>query len=207
MVTTNKMIRFKAILPIFTLVILMSPSTALAQAAAAVTTPASVPSRIAFVNLQEAVVTCNEGKQESAALIQKFAGKQNALKAQDDELKKLKDDYQAASAKLNDDERNARLKIIQDKQKVFDRSYADYQSETQEAQQEALNRIVKKMLPVLEKIVLNNGYTAVFDVSNPQTPIIWVKKEAMITRQLVDAYNAQTAATVPGAPPAAPPKP
>jgi outer membrane protein len=192
-------IRLKVILPMI-VVILMSPSTSIAQATAAVSTPAAVPSKIAFVNLQEAVITCNEGKQEAAALMQRFSGKQSTLKAQDDELKKLKDDFQVNSSKLSEEERAARAKAIQDKQKVFDRSYADYQSETQEAQQEAVNRIVKKMLPILEKYVANNGYTAVFDVSNPQTaPVLWIRKDAMITQQIVDAYNAQS-----GAPPAAP---
>lgn len=179
---------------------LLTPVFSMAQATSAVSTPASVPSKIAFVNLQEAVVTCNEGKQDAAALQQRFSTKQNALKAQDDELKKLKDDLQAKGPSLNDEERNARARVIQDKQKAFERNYQDYQNETQEAQQDAINRIMKKMFPVLEKMVLSNGYTAVFDVSNPQTPVIWVKKEAMITKQLVDAYNAQTTASAPSAP-------
>lgn len=174
-------------------VIVLTPAFTMAQATSAVT-PASVPSKIAFVNLQEAVVSCNEGKQDAAALQQRFASKQAALKAQDDELKKLKDDLQTQGPKLNDDQRTARQRVIQDKQKAFERNYQDYQNETQEAQQDAINKIVKKMLPVLEKMTLSSGYTAVFDLSNPQAPIIWVKKDAVITQQLVDAYNAQAAA-------------
>src|SRR5215471_9861665 len=189
-------IRFKLILPIFIVVILMSPS-ALAQAVAAVTTPASVPSKIAFVNLQEALIECNEGKQEAAALQQKFAGRQSALKAQDDEIKKLKQDYQTASAKLSEEERSARMQVIQEKQKAFERSYADFQAEIQEAQQEALGRVFKKLLPVVEKYATANGYTAVFDVSNPQTPVVWIRKDSMITKQVVEAYNAETAAAAP----------
>lgn len=152
--------------------------------------PTPAPSKIAFVNLQEAVTACNEGKQVAAELKQKFADKQAALKALDDELKKLKDDYQTVSAKLSDDERATRLRTIQDKQKIFDRTYADYQAETQEAQKEAVNRIMKKMLPVLEKYVSAQGYTAVFDVANPQTPVVWARKDALITKQLIEAYNA-----------------
>lgn len=188
---------------------LLASATSLGQATAAVT-PAAVPSKIAFVNLQEAVITCNEGKQEAAVLMQRFSGKQSALKAQDDELKKLKDDFQAASAKLTDEERATRNRVIQDKQKAFDRNYADYQAEAQEAQQEAVNRIVKKMLPVLEKYVSGNGYTAVFDVSNPQNAnVLWIRKDSMITQQIVDVYNAQSGVQAPApggaAPPSAPP--
>lgn len=192
--------RSKTALAAFLFMTLPASTACFGQATAAVTTPASVPSKIAFVDLQAAVSNCNEGKQEAAALMQRFSPKQNALKAQDDELKKLKDDFQAAGPKLNEDERAARLKVIQDKQKVFERNYADYQAESQEAQQDAVNRIVKKMLPVLEKYVSTNGYTAVFDVSNPQAPpVLWIRRESMITKQIVDAYNAES-----GVPPPAP---
>lgn len=174
-------------------VALFAPALGHCQATAAVSAPPA-PSKIAFVNLQEAVVTCNEGKQESAALQQRFSGKQAELKKLDDELKKLKDDFQTASSKLNEDQRNTRLRTIQDRQKAFERIYAYYQSETQEAQQEAVNKIMKKMLPVMEKYVTDHGYSAVFDLSSPQTPILWVRKESLITQQLVEAYNAQAPA-------------
>lgn len=205
--------RSKTALAAFLFMTLPASTACFGQATAAVTTPASVPSKIAFVDLQAAVTNCNEGKLEAAALMQRFSPKQNALKAQDDELKKLKDDFQAAGPKLNEDERAARLKVIQDKQKVFERNYADYQAESQEAQQDAVNRIVKKMLPVLEKYVSTNGYTAVFDVSNPQAPpVLWIRRESMITKQIVDAYNAESGVPPPapgtsGTPTAPPPKP
>src|SRR5215471_16004479 len=188
-------------------------SCCFSQTALQATSPAPAsagPSKIAFVNINEAVVTCNEGKQESAALQQRFAAKTNALKVQDDELKKLKDDYQAQSAKLNEEERNKRLKVIQDKQKVFERNYQDFQTETQEAQQEAMNRIARKMIPVMEKFLISNGYTALFDVSNQQTPVLWATPDSVITKRLVEAYNAQMATSAPATPaapatPSAPP--
>jgi outer membrane protein len=173
-----------------------TPLYGFAQAAPA---PAKSPTRIAFVNIQEAVFTCNEGKQEAAALQKRFSAKQAALKQQDDELKKLKDDLQAQGAKLSDDERGTRTRTIQEKQKTFERNYSDYQAEVQEAQQEAVNRILKKMMPVLEKYMTENGYTAVFDVSNPQTAALWVRADSIVTKQLIEAYNAQPAATAPAA--------
>ena len=202
--------RSSALHRLFLLSFFVISSWCFSQTAVQATSPAPAsagPSKIAFVNIQEAVVTCNEGKQESAALQQRFAAKTNALKVQDDELKKLKDDYQAQGPKLSEDQRNNRLKIIQDKQKAFDRSYQDYQTETQEAQQEAMSRIARKMIPVMEKFLINNGYTALFDVSNQQTPVLWATPESVITKRLVEAYNAQTVTAAPAAPatPSAPP--
>ncbi|HEY6969473.1 MAG TPA: OmpH family outer membrane protein, partial [Candidatus Angelobacter sp.] len=72
-----------------------------------------------------------------------------------------------------------------------------------EAQQEAMGRIGRKMIPVMEKFLISNGYTALFDVSNQQTPVLWATPDSVITKRLVEAYNAQmaTAPTTPSAPP------
>src|SRR5438105_3859592 len=113
--------------------------------------PAPAASKIGFVNIQEAVVTCNEGKKETTAMEQKFAAQQNALKAQDEELKKLKQDFQAVNQKLSDAERNSRARTIDTKQKALQRAADDYQNEVQQSQQEAMARIYKKMEPVLQK--------------------------------------------------------
>jgi len=59
------------------------------------------------------------------------------------------------------------------------------------------------MLTVLEKYSNANGFAVVLDVSNPQTsPVLWAMKGTVITKELVDAYNAENSA---GAAPAAKP--
>lgn len=186
---------------------MVAPVFSRGQATAATSAPGPAPTKIAFVNLQEAVVKCKEGEQEAAALQQQFNPKQAVLKTRDDELKKLKDDFQTVGPKLNENERAARARVIQDKQKALERDVADFQSEIQEAQGNAVNSIVKKMLPVLEKYVTDNGYTAVFDISNPQTPVLWVQKGSIITEQLIAVYNAQSASATPMPAPSTPPKP
>src|ERR1700746_1735702 len=102
------LIRSRAGLAILSFVVMLLISVrCTAQGPSPVPTPA--PSKIAFVNLQEAVTTCNEGKQVAAELTQKFAAKKSALQTLDDELQKLKSDYQVADLKLNENERAARL--------------------------------------------------------------------------------------------------
>jgi len=64
----------------------------------------------------------------------------------------------------------------------------------QTAEQEILNRLGKKMLDVLEKYAKDNGYAVVMDVSNPQTPVLYAHPGTNITKNLVDAYNAESPA-------------
>jgi outer membrane protein len=160
-----------------------------AQNAAAGNT-ASAPPKVAIVQVQEAIANTNDGKKELTALQARFAPKQNELKALNDEVEKLKKDLEAQGSKLSDDERAARVRTLETKQKTLQRNYDDYQNEAQQAQQEMLNRLGGKMMNVLDTYAKANGYTVVLDVSNPQTPVLWASETTNITKQLVDAYNA-----------------
>ncbi|HET7871662.1 MAG TPA: OmpH family outer membrane protein [Terriglobales bacterium] len=185
----------------------MFTAAAVAQAAAA---PASAPAanaptstKIGVVHIQDAIFATNEGKKEVDALQQKFNPKQAELKNLNDEVENLKKQFQAQGDKLNDEQRTSRAKEIELKQKTLQRNYEDAQAEFQQAEQEVLNRIGGKMLTVLEKYAKANGYAVVLDVSNPQTAVLWANQGTVITKELVDAYNAENPAAAPAARPAA----
>src|ERR1041385_2683408 len=173
---------------------------ALAQGAQA---NAPAGNKVAIVNIQDAIANTNEGKKQLDALQQRFSPKQAELKTQNDEVEGLKKKLQADSDKLNEDTRNTRVKEIEIKQKALQRNFEDAQNEFQQAEQEVVNRLGKKMLDVLEKYAKSNGYTMVLDVSNPQTPVLYASPGANITKELVDAYNAEVPVAAPAAKPAA----
>ena len=168
------------------------------------------PIKIGIVSIQDAITNTNEGQKESQALQNRFGTRQNALKAQSDEIAALQADLQAKGDKLNDEERATRVKTISDKQKVLQRNGQDFQDEVQQAEQDVLNRLGKTMIDLLDKYAIEHGFTVGLDVSNPQTPVLWADKTTNITKELIDAYNAASpgAAAAPGgttARPATPP--
>ena len=171
---------------------------ALAQAAS---TPAADPgppaTKIGVVNIQEAIMTSNEGKKEADTLQAKFGGRQNELKTLNDEVENLKKQYTAQEASLSEDARSTKAKAIEAKSKTLQRNYEDFQNEVNQAEQEVINRIGQKMLGVLEKYAKANGFAVVIDVSNPQTPVLWFNQGTLITKQLVEAYNAQSGIAAP----------
>jgi outer membrane protein len=188
--------------------IALSPA-AFAQAAAApasapaASVPGPAPTKIGVLNIQEAILASDEGKKEFDALQQKFNPKQAELKTQNDEVDNLKKQLEAQGPKLNDDERAARARAIETKQKALQRNFEDAQAEYQQAEQELANRIGAKMLTVLQKYSETHGYAVVLDVSNPQTsPVLWATQTTVITKELVDAYNVENPAG--GAPAAKP---
>lgn len=180
--------------------------TTASAASPAATAPSSAPStpsltKIGIVNINEAIITSNEGQRESEALQQKFSPKQAELKNMNDEVESLKKQYQAQQDKLSDEEKANKAKLIEAKQKSFQRNYEDFQNEAQQAEGEVLNRIGQKMMVVLDKYAKANGYAAVLDVSSTQT-VLWANQGNVITKELVTAYNAEHPA---GGPPATKP--
>ncbi|HXA84905.1 MAG TPA: OmpH family outer membrane protein [Candidatus Dormibacteraeota bacterium] len=174
------------------LVLVLGISAARAQAPAAAGSPAG--NKVGIVSIQDAIANTNEGKKELDSLQQKFAPRQAALQTQNDELENLKKQLQAQSDKLSDEERNSRVRSATEKQKTLQRSAEDFQNEVQTAEQEILNRLGKKMLDVMEKYARENGYAVVLDVSNPQTPVLYANPGTNITKNLIDAYNAESPA-------------
>ncbi|HLY91659.1 MAG TPA: OmpH family outer membrane protein [Candidatus Angelobacter sp.] len=166
-----------------------APGTA--GAAPASGNPAPTVTKIGVVQIQEAILATEEGKKEFEALQQRFSPKQAELKSQNDEVENLKKQYQAQADKLSDDEKNSRARSIDSKQKALQRSFEDAQGEFQQAEQEVLDRLGAKMLKTLEKYAQANGYSIILDVSNPQTsPVLWATQGNVITKELVEAYNA-----------------
>ena len=177
---------------------------AMAQAGAAPAAPAGsqAGTKIGVVNMQEAIINSNEGKKDFDTLQQKFSPKQTELKGLSDELDGLTKTFQAQGPKLNEEERATRTKEIETKQKALQRNYEDSQAEFQQAEQEVVNRIGQKMLAVLEKYANANGFSVILDVSSPQSPVLIANQGTVITKELVDAYNAANVATPPAAKPA-----
>jgi outer membrane protein len=176
------------------LVLVWGVSAARAQAPA---TGSPAGNKVGIVSIQDAIANTNEGKKELDALQQKFAPRQAALQTQNDELENLKKQLQAQGDKLSEEERSSRVRSASEKQKSLQRSAEDFQNEVQTAEQEILNRLGKKMLDVLEKYAKSNGYAVVMDVSNPQTPVLYANPGTNITKNLIDAYNAESPAAAP----------
>ena len=151
--------------------------------------------KVGIVSIQDAIANTNEGKKELEALQQKYSPRQAALQSQNEELENMKKQLQAQGDKLSDEERNTRVRSATEKQKTLQRSAEDFQNEVQQAEQEILNRLGKKMLDVLEKYAKENGYAVVMDISNPQTPVLYANPGTNITKNLIEAYNAESPAT------------
>ncbi|HLQ52183.1 MAG TPA: OmpH family outer membrane protein [Terriglobales bacterium] len=160
--------------------------------------PAVAP-KIAIVNVQEAILSTNEGKKELDALQQRFAPRQTELRSLYSEIQTLQKQFEATQGQVTDEERATRARAIEAKQKTLQRNSDDFQADVQQAQQEIGRRIGGKMQSVLQKYAQDRAYWLVLDVSAQQNQVVWANHGTDITGDLVNAYNVQYPATPPAA--------
>jgi Skp family chaperone for outer membrane proteins len=153
--------------------------------------PVIVSTKIGIVNVEEAIVSNDEGKKEIDALEKRFTPKRDEINRLSTELENLKKDFAAQADKLSDAEKANRAQIIASREKALQRDFDDAQTELQQAKQEIGRRIYKKLAVVMDKFAKEHGYAVLLDVSTQQSPILWASPDAVVTKALVDAYNAE----------------
>jgi outer membrane protein len=178
-----------------------SPATTLDAPSATPAAPPITGTRVGTLNIEQAIFASNEGRRDFETLSKKFEPKQNELKSLADEIDSLKKQLSTQGDKMNEDAKGTLVKQIEAKQKSFDRASQDAREEFQAQQGEIGQRILQKMVPVIQKYVSENGYGLLLDTSQPwpQGPVVMAGPAVDITQPVVEAYNAQSGVPAPAA--------
>ena len=168
--------------------------------AGAPATSTSTGNKVGIISIQDAIVASNEGQRDLTALQSKFAPKQTELNNLSKEIETLQTQLRTQGDKMNDEARAKLLKDIEAKQKNLQRQGEDAQSDYNAQQNDIANRIGQKMMDVIDKYAKQNGYSLIVDVSNPQSPVLWAGTNINITKDIVEAYNAQSGVAAPPTP-------
>ena len=168
--------------------------SAFAQAAAPAPAATGAGTKIGIINVEEAIVSSNEGQRDFAAMMAKYKAPNDQLQSMSKELEDLRNQLKTQSNVLSDDKRAEIASSIQDKEKSAQRFFDDNQAKVQKEQGEIANRIGQKLLKVIDVYAKNNGYGVILDVSAPQSPVLWANAQGgvVITKEIVEAYNAQS---------------
>jgi outer membrane protein len=171
--------------------------------------PQAIPAKIALIAFEQAVIATNEGQRALDEVKKKYEPQKAKLDALGAEVDSLKKQLQAAPATLSDEDRAARLKAIDTKDKQYQRDMEDAQTAYNTDLQDAYGKVAQKVNVVLRSYVEGNGYTLLLDVSSQQSPVMWATPNTDITEAVIAAYNASSgiSAPPPSAPSAARPKP
>lgn len=169
----------------------------LAQGQSPTAASSGTSTKVAVIAFQAAVAKTNEGQKSFAELEKKYQPRQeqiNTLKTQVDSLTKQ---LQTDGPKLNDTERAARAKVIDDKTKELDRTAEDARTEFQQDVSQAYGALAQKVYDVMKTYAEQKGYTLVLDYSAQQTPVLFAGQSTDITGAVVEAYNAKSGVPAP----------
>jgi outer membrane protein len=195
--------KIRAVVPILA-TLLMTPGV-WAQAG-----NAGASAKVGVINIQAAIASTAEGKQAAAELQSQFAPRMTDLQNTQKQIEELKNRLQTGQSTLSDEEK-ARLTREGDQlSRGFQRKQQEFQDDTNDAQQDVVNRIGRKLVDVLNKYARDNGYSVILDDSSQQTPVIFAANQIDVTQDIIHLYDqsypvkASTAAPKPAAPRPAP---
>lgn len=171
------------------LTFVLAPMIALAQ---------STP-KIAVVNFERAVVESVEGKKAAAkfnALVEEYRKK---IEGKQKELDDMETRLRTQERALSETARADLTRNIQRGQTDLTRMNEDAQRELDGSRQELLRPISDIAAKILEAYAGEQAYTVIFDLSNPQTNIVYASDTLDVTTELIRRIDAAMAQAAPAA--------
>ena len=165
----------------------LSLAQAPAESQAAPTAAAIQPAKIAWINLEQVIFTCDEGKIRFSE-VQKFVDDKNTeLDNIRKDLEKLRNQLSVQGSKLTDDARADLESQIAEKQTAMQRFQEDTQKEIESRRMRVTNYIGKRMQAAIEKVAKEKGFSAVlfFDPARDA----YVDPALNLSEEVVKNYN------------------
>jgi outer membrane protein len=158
-----------------------------AQTSTAAASTSIAPAKIAWINLDQVLLTCDEGTKVFDE-IQKFVEtKSTEMEVMRKELDKLKNDLSLGAHILKDEVRAEKEDNIEAKDIALQRFQQDIQKEINARRDKATNALGKKLVPVIEKVAKEKGLNAV-QVLSPSRDA-WIDPALIITEDVIKAFN------------------
>jgi outer membrane protein len=173
------------------------------SAVAVASAQGQVPSKVAIIHVQNAILSTKDGQKAANDLQSKFAPKKQDLDKKQSDLAALQDQLRKGSATMSEDAKAKLMRDIDTNNKNLQRETQDAQSDLDEEQGKVMQELGNKMMAVIEKYANEHGFALVLDVSNPQTPVLWASQTVDITNDIVKLYDQANPGTGTSAPSAA----
>ncbi len=166
--------------------------------------------KIGAINIQAAMTGTKEGQKAAADLEQKLLPRKKAIDAKAAAIRELQDRLQRGGAAMSESAKADLTRQIDERTKNYNRDMEDAQAELSDENRRLIQDMTTKMTKVLDEYAAANNFSVIFDVSNPNTPVLYTSNMVDITREVIALYDKAHplgSAAAPAAPkPAATPK-
>jgi len=169
----------------------------------------AAPAKVGVLNMEVAITSTEEGKQAANELMAKFAPRQTEIQNLQKQVQDIGTRLQTNSNTLSDDEKYRLSRESDSLTRNLQRKQQEARDDYQEAQQDLINNLGRKLITVLDKYSKENGFALVFDNSSQQTPVIYAASAVDVTQDIIKLYDQNYPVKAAAARPAAPaaPKP
>lgn len=150
--------------------------------------PVLAETKIACIDLPRAMGLSKAGKianDEISSLATKY---KNELMSKEDELKALRAELEKQGMLLSDSAKAEKEREFQQGVKDLQRAQKDYNEELQQRRNEATQKLLEQMRPVIQKLGKDGGYQMI--VEKNQGAVIYSDQAADLTEELVKAFDA-----------------
>jgi outer membrane protein len=173
---------------------------------------AQTEQKLGAINIQAAMTGTKEGQKAAAELSAKLEPRKKAIDIKAQEIRELQDKLQRGGAMMSDAAKAELTRQIDERTKAYNRDMEDAQAELGDDNRRLIEEMTTKMTRVLDEYANANNFSVIFDVSNPNTPVLYISNLIDITREIIALYDkehpVQDKPAAPAKPPAtAPAKP
>ena len=147
--------------------------------------------KVAIINIQDAVTRTQEGQKRLAALQEGFRPKGEALSKKAQDAQTLRQQLAKGANTMSEEAQRNLQRDIQQTERDLQRENEDLEAEFGRQQQEILNEIFGKVKAVIQKYAREQGYSIVLDISSPQSPVVDAFNELDITGSVIQRYDEQ----------------
>lgn len=149
----------------------------------------SGPTKVATINIQQALVSTKDGQKALSDIQARFTPKKNDLDKQQNTLAGLQDQLNKGGAKLSDEARQRLVRDIDLAKTRLQRDTEDAQTEYDQENQKIMNELGGRILAVINKYAKDNGYALVLDIISQQSAVMYASDSIDITKDIIELYD------------------
>ncbi len=144
-------------------------------------------SKFGIVDMQQVILTVEEGKAARATLEAEIKTKETELQKRKQELDKLADEWKSQAPLLSEEARFSKQKDMQEKYVAIRNEEMKFQNEMKQKEGEATQKIAMRVAGLVDGLAKTEGLDAVFEANS--SGLLFVKNPVDLTAKVITAYN------------------
>jgi len=150
--------------------------------------PSAIPTKIAIINMAQAIASTKEGQKAATEINNKYAPRQAEYEKRNQEVEMLTNQLNNGRATMSDEAQKKLAADIQVKGTALKRFREDAQNDMETDDARIGQELQSKMGALIQQYAIQNGYAVVLNYGE-QSPVLWAAAATWITEDMVKLYD------------------